>query len=315
MHPKKPVSTRNVVERYGRADNVMCKTNQTSQDFLLDLVKHCPGAVIAIKSNSIGARLFSSQAKKYCPSLTPDRTTKDNNEIVLGEKCLCSFMKSPQHASDETATELSAFGFMRNEGTMRCADPFRFKMTNSLLSSVQTQQPETVVTMETINRQEDVVHLTNDQGRIQEGESGQASPKTPFGASKSVVSAAKKAAGSTSRRVPLAPKIIITTPQGRGDPAGRGPPICPDAGAGGLDSVKQHRAKHLTSLHEPKQDEEGLLDKHYIQPPCRRYRGRRGLGFASGPRDVILQRGRREHAEIEAQDPSDNLNLSLPRRM
>ena len=76
LHPKKPVSTRNVVERFGRAespaDNVMCKTNQTSQDFLLDQVKHCPEAVIAIKSNSIGARLFSSQAKKYCPSLTPD---------------------------------------------------------------------------------------------------------------------------------------------------------------------------------------------------------------------------------------------------
>ena len=47
------------------------------------------------------------------------------------------------------------------------ADPFRYKMTKSLLSEVQMQQIETVVKMDTICGQGEMVHLSNDQDRIQ----------------------------------------------------------------------------------------------------------------------------------------------------
>jgi hypothetical protein len=65
FEPKTPlaVSTMIVVDRYGWADNMMCKINQTSQDFMLDQFKHYyPEAVITIEINSIGIRLSSSQA-------------------------------------------------------------------------------------------------------------------------------------------------------------------------------------------------------------------------------------------------------------
>jgi hypothetical protein len=81
--PKKPVSTMIVVDRCGWADNMMCKVNQTSQDFLLDQFNHHPKAVITIKRNSIGIRLSSSKTIQDCPNLTPDRTTNSNNNKVL----------------------------------------------------------------------------------------------------------------------------------------------------------------------------------------------------------------------------------------
>jgi hypothetical protein len=83
LQPKKPVSTMNVVDQYGRADNMMCKMYQTSQDHLLDQLKHYSEAVIDIKRNSIGTRLSSSQATGSCPSLSPDCTTDPNSNIVL----------------------------------------------------------------------------------------------------------------------------------------------------------------------------------------------------------------------------------------
>jgi hypothetical protein len=73
----------NVVDQYGRADNMMCKMYQTSQEYLLHQLKHYSEAVIDIKRNSIGTRLSSSQATKYYPSLTPDHTTNPNSNIVL----------------------------------------------------------------------------------------------------------------------------------------------------------------------------------------------------------------------------------------
>jgi len=83
LQPKKPVSTMNVVDQFGRADNMMCKMYQTSQDYLLHQLKHYSEAVKDIKRNSIGTRPSSSQATEYCPSLTPDRTTNSNSNIVL----------------------------------------------------------------------------------------------------------------------------------------------------------------------------------------------------------------------------------------
>jgi hypothetical protein len=85
--PTKQVSTMNVVDQCGRADNMMCKSNQISQDYLLDHPKHYPEVVIDIKRNSIGTRPSSSQVTEYCPSLTvtltPGRTTDPNSNIVL----------------------------------------------------------------------------------------------------------------------------------------------------------------------------------------------------------------------------------------
>ncbi len=57
MQPKKPVSTRNVLDQCGRASyNMMCKMFETSQDYLLDQLKHFSEAVMDIKRNSIGTR-------------------------------------------------------------------------------------------------------------------------------------------------------------------------------------------------------------------------------------------------------------------
>ena len=60
LQPKKPVSTMNVVDQFGRADNIMCKMYQTSQDYLLHQLKHYSEAVIDIKRNSIGTELKPS---------------------------------------------------------------------------------------------------------------------------------------------------------------------------------------------------------------------------------------------------------------
>ena len=94
LQPKKPVSTINVVDQCGWADNMMCKINQTSQDFLLDQFRHFPEAVVPIKDHSISTRPSSSQAIIYCPSLTPGRAT--NNVIELGHRCSDSHLRSMQ---------------------------------------------------------------------------------------------------------------------------------------------------------------------------------------------------------------------------
>jgi hypothetical protein len=83
LQPKNPVSTMNVVDQCGRADNVMCKMYQTRQDYLSDQLKHYSEAVIDIKRNSIGTRPSSSQATGYCPSLSTNCTTDPNSSIVL----------------------------------------------------------------------------------------------------------------------------------------------------------------------------------------------------------------------------------------
>jgi hypothetical protein len=72
LQPKKQVSTMNVVDQCGRADNMMCKMYQTSQDSLFDQLKHYSEAEIDINRNSIGTRPSSSQAIEYCPILSPD---------------------------------------------------------------------------------------------------------------------------------------------------------------------------------------------------------------------------------------------------
>jgi hypothetical protein len=56
---------------------------QTSEDYLLDQLKHYSEAVIDFKRNSIGTRPSSSQATGFCPSLLPDCTTDPNSNIVL----------------------------------------------------------------------------------------------------------------------------------------------------------------------------------------------------------------------------------------
>jgi hypothetical protein len=79
FEPKTPASTMIGVDQYGLADNMMCKINQASQDFLLDQFKYFyPEAVITIERHSISTRPSSSQAVQFCPSLSPDRTTNSN---------------------------------------------------------------------------------------------------------------------------------------------------------------------------------------------------------------------------------------------
>ena len=94
LQPKKPVSTSSVVDQCGWADNMMCKINQTRQDFLLDQFKHFPEAVVTIKDHSFSTRPSSSQAIIHCPSLTPGCAT--NNVIELGHRCSDSHLRSMQ---------------------------------------------------------------------------------------------------------------------------------------------------------------------------------------------------------------------------
>ena len=85
FEPKTLASTMIVVDRYGLANIMMCKINQTSQDFLLDQFKHYyPEAVITIERNSIGIQPSSSHAVQFCPSLSHDRTTNSNNVLKAG---------------------------------------------------------------------------------------------------------------------------------------------------------------------------------------------------------------------------------------
>ena len=97
------------------ADSIMCKINQTSQDFLLDQFKNYPEAVITIKRNSIGTRTSSSQEIQLCPSLTPDRTTNYNNNVLKAgiiQKMLSSIQSN--FSSDNLLTKstlMSQFQF------------------------------------------------------------------------------------------------------------------------------------------------------------------------------------------------------------
>ena len=61
---------------------MMSKINQTIQEFLLDQFNHYPEAVITIERNSIGTLPSSSQEVRFCPCLTPDRTTNYNNNVL-----------------------------------------------------------------------------------------------------------------------------------------------------------------------------------------------------------------------------------------
>ena len=82
--PKKSVSTWNTVGQYDWTDNsIMCKTNQTSECFILDQFNHSLQAEASIHSNSIGNQWISSQAIKHCPYLTTNHSTDPNSNIVL----------------------------------------------------------------------------------------------------------------------------------------------------------------------------------------------------------------------------------------
>jgi hypothetical protein len=63
---------------------MMCKINQTSQDFLFIDSSNIliPEEVITIERNSICIQPSSSQAIQFCPSLTPDSTTNSNHNVT-----------------------------------------------------------------------------------------------------------------------------------------------------------------------------------------------------------------------------------------
>ncbi len=93
--------------------------------------------------------------------------TADHNETVLGEKCLPSFLKSPQHASAGNETKQSGFNSRHIEGPMRTPDSHRSTTTNDSLSDGFGQRFDTVTSMSEIGGQDEVVALPNDQARIQ----------------------------------------------------------------------------------------------------------------------------------------------------
>ena len=107
FEPKKSESAMIIVDQCGRADNMICKINQTSQDFLLDQFKNYPEAVKTIKRNSISTRPSSSQEIQLCPRLTPDRTTNYNNNVLKAgiiQKMLSSIQSN--FSSDKTSSDV-----------------------------------------------------------------------------------------------------------------------------------------------------------------------------------------------------------------
>jgi hypothetical protein len=74
----------------------------------------------------------------------------DHNETVLGEKCLRSFTKSPQHASAGNETEDSGFNSRHIGGPMRTLDSRRSSTTNDSLSDGFGQRFDTVISMSEI---------------------------------------------------------------------------------------------------------------------------------------------------------------------
>ncbi len=93
--------------------------------------------------------------------------TAGHNETALGEKCLSSFLQSPQHASGGNGAELSGLNSMYNDGRMRTPDSHRSTTTSDSLSDGFGQRFDTVVSMTAIWGQDEVVALPNDQARIQ----------------------------------------------------------------------------------------------------------------------------------------------------
>ena len=93
--------------------------------------------------------------------------TAGNNESALGEKCLRSFLQSPQHASVRNKTEPSGFNYRHIDGPMRTPDSYRSMTTSDFFSDGFGQQFDTVVRMSEIGRQDKVVALPYDQARIQ----------------------------------------------------------------------------------------------------------------------------------------------------
>ena len=84
-----------------QADNTMCKINQTSQDFLIYRIRYYPEAVTAINGSSIGTRSPSRPRLKYCPSLTSNRTTNPNSNIVLKADILLTIHRIQGNISND----------------------------------------------------------------------------------------------------------------------------------------------------------------------------------------------------------------------
>ena len=86
---------------------------------------------------------------------------------MLGEKCLRSFLKSPQHASAGNETEHSGFNSRHIEGPMRTPDSRRSSTTNDSLSDGFGQRFDNVISMSAVGGQNEVVDMPNDKVRIQ----------------------------------------------------------------------------------------------------------------------------------------------------
>ena len=101
LQSKKSVSTIKIVDQCGRADNNMCKIYQTSQDFLINGIKHYPEAVTAINGSSIGVRPPSRPRFNDYPSLTSDRTTNPNSIIALKADILLTINRIQRKISND----------------------------------------------------------------------------------------------------------------------------------------------------------------------------------------------------------------------
>jgi hypothetical protein len=107
----------------------------------------------------------------WCSRLShPDcRPHCRHNETALGEKCLLSFLKSPQHTSVGNEIDLSGLNSMSMhiDGPMRTPDSHRSTTTSDCLSVGFGQRFDTVVSMTAIGGQDKVLARPNDQDRIQ----------------------------------------------------------------------------------------------------------------------------------------------------
>ena len=135
----------------------MCKSNQTSQDFLLDQLKHYSEAVIAIKNYSISTRPSSSQAMEYCPSLTPYRTTKLNNVTALGYKCL-EHPRSSTHECQGNELGTSQLTSLRLGDSIPETDRLHVTITIDQVSHYSTYD-ESLITMSSIGGQQEVISV------------------------------------------------------------------------------------------------------------------------------------------------------------
>ncbi len=78
----KSVSTLISVDQCDWTDNIMCKINQTSADFLSHPFKHYSDKVMAVNENSIGNQPCSRQQSIVYMILIPNWNTKPNSNIV-----------------------------------------------------------------------------------------------------------------------------------------------------------------------------------------------------------------------------------------